>query len=93
MKWLEIIELRAADCNREQLDPMLNNLMKETAQEGVNHVTVVYNHAVIKNGFCIHLKHDTMEVESGGSQMGLSILANLKEYGLVNHSIWIERRL
>ncbi len=93
MKWLEIIELRAADGNREQLDLMLNNLIKEAAKEGRNHETVVYKHTVINNDFSIHLNHDTMEVESGGSQLGLSILTNLKEYGLVNHSVWIKRKL
>jgi hypothetical protein len=93
MKWLEIIELRSADGNREQLELMLNNLINETALKGENQVTVVYKHVMIDNDFSIHLTHDTMKVERSGSQLGLSIASSLKEYGMVNHSIWVERSI
>ena len=93
MKWLEIIELRSADGNREQLEPMLNNLINELAQETKKQTTVVYKHVMIDNDFSIHLTHDTMKVDSGGSQLGLCIASSLKEYGLVNHSIWIQSNI
>jgi hypothetical protein len=93
MKWLEIIELRSADGSRKELEPMLNNLINEAAKEAKNQVTVIYKHVLIDNDFSIHLTHDTMKVDRGGSQLGLSIASSLKEYGLVNHSIWVERSI
>ncbi len=93
MKWLEIIELRSADGNREQLELILNNLINEAAKETKNQATVVYMHVMIDNDFSIHLTHDTIKVESGGSQLGLCIASSLKEYGLVNHSVWIEMHI
>ncbi len=93
MKWLEIIELRSADGNREQLEQMLNNLINDLAWETKKQTTVVYKHVIIDTDFSIHMTHDTMKVDSRGSQLGLRIMTILKEYGLVNHSIWIERSL
>ena len=72
---------------------MLNNLINEAAREGKIQATVVYKHVMINNGFSIHLNHDTKKVDNGGSQLGLSIAASLKEYGLVNHSIWVEMNI
>ena len=93
MKWLEVIELRSADGNREQLEQILNNLINELARETKKQTTVVYKHVMIDTDFSIHLTHDTMKVDSSGSQLGLRIMASLKEYVLVNHSIWVERSI
>ncbi len=91
MKWLEIIELRSADGNGEKLEPMLNNLIndldKETKKQGI----IAYSRVMIDNNFSIHLTHDTIKVDSSGSQLGLCIASSLKEFGLVNHSVWVER--
>ena len=93
MKWLEIIELRSAEGNRENLEPMLNKLINEAAKEGIKQAVVIYKHVMLDNDFRIHLIHDRMKVDSGGSKLGLCIASSLKEYGLVNHSIWIERSI
>jgi len=93
MKWLEIIELRSADGNMEQLESMLNNLINELARKTKKQTNVVYKHVMIDTDFSIHMTHNTVKVDSSGSQLGLHIIASLKEYGLVNHSIWVEKSI
>jgi hypothetical protein len=93
MRWLEIIELRSADGNREHLESILTNIINEVARETKKHAAVVYKHVMINNDFSIHLTHDTMKIDSSGSQLGLRIVSSLKEYGLVNHSIWVHSSL
>ncbi|MCP4130940.1 MAG: hypothetical protein GY754_08160, partial [bacterium] len=38
----------------------------------------------------IHLKHDSEKVDNSGSDLGLTIASNLKAFGLVNHTVWLE---
>jgi hypothetical protein len=45
---------------------------------------------MIDTDFSIHLFHDSKKVEKSGSPLGLRLASALKEFGLVNHSIWIE---
>jgi len=45
---------------------------------------------VIDTDFSIHLCHDSKKVEDGGSRLGMRLVAALKEFGLVNHSVWLE---
>jgi hypothetical protein len=89
MKWIEIIELRLSDAHREKTQSMLNKLINDAAREGNDLAVEVYRNADVSNGFSIHLTHDTKKVDNGGSQLGLSIAASLKAYGLVNHTIWL----
>jgi hypothetical protein len=51
---------------------------------------MAYSSVMIDTDFSIHLFHDIMKEESTGSQLCLRIASSLKEYGLVNHSIWVE---
>ncbi len=93
MKWLEIIEFRSADGNGEKLEPMLNNLINEVDKETKKQGIIAYSRVMIDNNFSIHLTHDTIKVDSSGSQLGLCIVSSLKEFGLVNHSVWVERNI
>ena len=45
---------------------------------------------MIDTDFSIHLFHDSKKMERSGSSLGLCLASALKEFGLVNHSIWIE---
>ena len=92
MRWLEIIELRTLDCNRGQLESEIQKLIGEMNREAKNRTVKAYLRAVIDTDFGIHLLHDSTEIEYGGSALGLSLASSLKEFGLVNHSIWIEMK-
>jgi hypothetical protein len=90
MKWLEIIELRAVDRNQELLNSQLQELIDEVNMESRKQAIKFYCRVMVDSDFSIHLFHNSEMVEKGGSQLGLRLASALREFGLVNHSIWIE---
>ena len=90
MKWLEIIELRSADSNRELMKSQLQSLINEVNQEARQQKIIVYSHVTVETDLRIHLIHDSEKVKASGTPLGLDLTSALKEHGLVNHSVWIE---
>jgi len=90
MKWIEIIELQSAESNcnvlRSQLQKLSVEMVKETGKRSLE----VFSSVKIDSDFSIHLVHHSNEVEYCGSPLGLRLASALKEFGLVNHSIWVE---
>jgi len=91
MKWLEIIELRSVGSDRELLESQLQNLTNELDKETKKQAIKVYSHTTVETDFSIHLLHDSKEADIGGSPLGLHLASALKKFGLVNHSVWVER--
>ena len=90
MKWLEIIELRSAGSNQALLESHLKNLLDEVRNEAKQQAIKVYRRVIVDTDFSIHLMHNSKKLENSGSPLGLRLVSALKEYGLVNHSVWIE---
>ncbi len=90
MKWVEIIELRSVNSNRELLESQMHKLSIEVGKEAKKQAIRIYRRVMIDTDFSIHLCHDSKRVENSGSQLGLCLASSLKEFGLVNHSIWVE---
>ncbi len=90
MKWLEIIELRSAGGNSKLLESQMKKLVNEVYERTKNNAVRAYCRLLIDTDFSIHLFHDSRKVENRGSTLGLRLASALKEFGLVNHSIWIE---
>ena len=90
MELLEIIELRTVDSNRELLESQLRKLIGEAVMDAEKQAIKAYGHAMIDTDFSIHLLHDSKIVEHFGSGLGLRLASALREFGLVNHSVWIE---
>ena len=91
MNWLEVIELRTAECNRELLEAQLQKLIQEVVRETGDRRIKVYRQVTLNTDFSIHLYHVSKNVESSGSPLGLGLASSLKEFGLVNHSVWIDQ--
>jgi len=64
--------------------------VNEVYERTKNNAVKAYCRLMIDTDFSIHLFHDSKKVEKSGSPLGLRLAAALKEFGLVNHSIWIE---
>jgi hypothetical protein len=90
MKWIEVIGIRSADRNREILESKLQRLIDEMGEEGKKQVIMAYRRVLINTDFSIHIHHDSKNVQNGGSRLGLYLVNALKEFGMVNHSMWIE---
>ena len=90
MKWIESIQLRSAGSNREILESKLQRLADEVVSKRKRQVIMAFSRVSIDTDFSIHIFHDSKKVENGGSRLGLRLAAALKEFGLINHSIWME---
>jgi len=92
MKWLEIIELRSVGGNRALLESQLQSLVNEVSHKAALQTIKVYGHVGVETDFSVHLMHDSKEADFSWSPLGLRLASMLKEYGLVNHSVWVEKR-
>ncbi|MCP4367876.1 MAG: hypothetical protein GY797_07160 [Deltaproteobacteria bacterium] len=90
MKWIEIIGIRSVESHRKILESELQRLIDEMDKGRKKQVTMAYRRSFINTDFSIHIHNDTKKVENGGSRLGLCLANALKEFGLVNHSIWFE---
>ena len=85
-----MIHLRSVVSNRKRLESKLQKLINEVDRKPKKHSIKIYNRERIGTDICIILFHDREKVEIGGSRLSLCLVAALKEFGLVNNSIWIE---
>jgi len=90
MKWIEVIQLRSAEINRNLLESKLNRLIGDADRGSNKQVIMAYSRVLIDTDFSIHLCHDSNEAKHDGSRLGVRIVNALKEFGLVNHSVWVE---
>jgi len=52
----------------------------------------IYRNAWINTDISVHLHWKSTRTEQQGSTVGLRLARALKEFGLVNHSAWVEER-
>ena len=90
MKWLEIIELRAVHIDQNMLQQHIAHLLDE--MKDANTVKVYIN-VRIETDWSIHVQHNSEEAEAHGSEVGRRFKELLKEFGLVNHVVWMEQKL
>jgi hypothetical protein len=89
-RWLETIELRSPQNQRQELENTFKNLADELAGGPDSLLIKIYHNRMVTNDFCVHL-HYSQKPDDRGSPLGLSVVSLLKEFGLVNHMLWEER--
>jgi hypothetical protein len=89
MKWLEVIKLRSAGKNSRLLEEFLLSINKFN-QSGLVEMKT-FHHTAVESDWSIHLHWQSERPEQNGSSLGLRLAQALKEFGLVDHSIWIEK--
>jgi len=82
--------VRSAGSNGGVMDATLKELMKSVAIETEHEVIRVFRHEKLDSDICIVLFHSGKKTRTGGSLLGLNLAAELREVGLVNHTIWSE---
>jgi len=88
MKWIEIIKLRSAGKAPEPLKGFLSGLTKD-GQPGLTEIRL-YRHAAWGTDLALHLYWESEKPKKGGSSLGIRLSQTLAEFGLVDHSVWIE---
>jgi len=90
MKWLEVIKLRSA----RKGSGLLEELLLSTAQMNQSGLveTKIYRHAALDTDLSVHLQWNSEMPEPNGSALGLRLAQALKEFGLIDHSVWVEAK-
>ena len=94
MKWLETIKLQSASGMESKTERELHGLANEVRNgpdlKGSVEVAV-YSQASVPGYFAICLFWSTGPPPLRGSPLGMRITQTLKTFGLVDHSVWIEK--
>lgn len=90
MHRIEIIHLRVNGVRsvavaKDLLKRALNADLKEIAQS-----VKVYHHQRIEGDLCVVLDWQTAELAKCWRDLGLHLTSALKEFGRVDHSVWVE---
>jgi hypothetical protein len=88
VKWLEVIKLRSAGTNPGLLEELLRS-MSQIKQRGLVGMQT-FRHAALETDLSVHLLWQSEFPETNGSAPGLRLAKALKEFGLTDHSVWVE---
>ncbi len=90
MRWLESVRLRMSPHRENQANRELQAVVGRIGcEEGLNEIKLFVN-ALQAGDIALNLYWDTPKITFQGSRLGLSLVATIKRFGMVNHSIWTE---
>ena len=89
MEILEVIELRTAPGNSEIIEKYLRDWIRESLNKV--HIANSYRHYRLETDFCVHIRYDIGKEKSIPITMGKQLARSLKNFGLVNYSVWVEQ--
>jgi hypothetical protein len=92
MRLLEIITIRSAGNIPE---PIISELLRQIEQIDTTErpaAIKIYHHAGVNSDVSIHLHWRSISGSHGKSPLGLMLSHALTDFGLLNHSIWIEEK-
>ena len=90
MEWLEMIKVQMAGPGEKGTDTELLEQMRGLKSPGLTD-TRIYAHASVTNDLVITLTWGTDQPQPWGSDLAHSLIQEFRRYGLVDHSVWIER--
>lgn len=91
MRWMEVINLRSSGTQLEMLgSELLESLRVEALPAGLLQVKT-YRHATVDTDVSIHLYWESRDAEKDGSPLGLRLVEACKPFGLVYHSVRLEK--
>ena len=88
MKWVEIVKLRSVGNAPEPLKTFLSEVSRN-GQSGPTEMRI-YRHAGWETDWALHLYWESEKPLQDGSVLGVRLSQALKEFGPVDHSMWIE---
>jgi hypothetical protein len=91
MKWLEIVRLRAGGLSDGSLEEILVRIARIKPVTEIVEIRS-YRHSEIENDASVHIFWESPRCESDGSNIGHEISDGFKNFGLVDHSVWVEHR-
>ncbi len=92
MNWIEVITLRSREYVRDALISELLGPATQCPENGCLMSMTIYRNAWIDTDVSVHLRWKSISPEQQGSDIGQRLAQSLKEFGLVNHSAWVEEK-
>jgi UDP-N-acetylmuramoylalanine-D-glutamate ligase len=92
MRLLEIITIRSVGNIPK---PLISNLLSQIEQTHTAEKPVaikMYHHSGVNTDVSIHLHWRSISGSQGKSSLGMMLSHTLRDFGLLNHSIWIEEK-
>ena len=90
IKILEIIEVRSVKKNKHNIVDFIDKLFGDQITDRSVAIKI-YSHSTIETDYSIHLYYEKGSGENLGAKLGYKLTEDLKEFGLVNHNIWIDK--
>lgn len=87
MKTLEIIHLRLAGDSPQTL---VDVIRKSVSSEPDCIEVRIYRHARLATDLVVHLHREVTGRSDQASDVGTRLASLLREYGMVEHSVWVE---
>ena len=91
MLWMEMIRLRTTHSRLDNVAGLLINAMNRASGEAGLVQVHMYNNASYQTDLALSLTCDTNSFRREGSRAALTISEALKTFGLVEHSVWVEK--
>lgn len=91
MRWIEIITLRSATANLQALDTEFLLSIIDNNQTELLKSFRIYRRHKMETDLTVHLFWDSEKVEKKGNTLVQHLIQFMKQYGLVNHSVWVEQ--
>ena len=88
---MEMIRLRTTLVYLERAADLLHDATRHVAAEDGLVRVHMYDSASFKTDLALSLTWDTIAPEHRGSRAALTISDALKDFGLVEHSVWLEK--
>ena len=89
MKWLEIIELNYVEKKPKLIEHDLESLVEKLSKKRDEQVISIYSRVSDEIDFSIHLHHKSENIEKNGSLLGITLSTVLKEFGMIQHKVWV----
>jgi len=93
MKWVETIKIRFPHGSAEKpVEEIVRSALMSPSHAGLKRVKL-YRNAAVTTDLCLSLHWERKSLPVQGSSLGLCVAENLKEFGLVHHSVWVQETL
>ena len=91
MRWVEIITLRSPTrIDAQFVDELAKQIDKSDTPRHLVEIRV-YHHSVVETDLSIHIYWKSEPGSQHKSPLGLRFSSALRNLGLLNHSVWVER--
>lgn len=92
MNHLEIIQIRTAKTNQKALNEFLRNWLFQVNENSEIGKVKIYKCETLETDYSVHIELRG-KIDCDKFQLGERMALALKEFGIVNRSVWVEQKL